>query len=578
MDRPQSENKFQAQAELVGLFLARRDEIVERLQGLLNAQRRPGEYLHAVPVLARHLDNCFFGLAGLAPQYQMLRRELDEAHWAEGFKPRQTSGNDLVDAAELTSRAFRLWQATRWPGQRGRARYAHTLFNVYVLRRLMLLSMRLWDSGAPGDRLSQTQALLDELWRTTPPDQPLFVRDARWLLPLAQSPTTDDLAGYFVVAERIADTLPAADRLAVHRASVRMAGGHLRSQLRHVATQRGVPLDESSLVLSTRRSNALDLATLVQALVPLLERYEHAVQSDDGAQRLELADSICQGIAPDPELFVNRLELLGPYTMIEHLFATTDRDGRVVHTATGQRHVHLLAEYAQRIARMAQPLHDDCVRFRPVDGAYSPYGVLFGFSSNILEHMALKAATAEPAPRFSLEDAFTHGGADKLAWVSGWRKLPHIPRDVARLFAYPQQFAEEIFSRIEKALRRSAASGEPSAAAAAGRLFVLAGATGEGDSNAPQVDELSARYFLSSDRQIVAARKAEWCDETTLLHSRFEGELAVSYRTAGGWVGITKDFFTAELGTGRDAKVVGLPREAAGVLRLMCGDLVASDC
>jgi hypothetical protein len=203
--------------------------------------------------------------------------------------------------------------------------------------------------------------------------------------------------------------------------------------------------------------------------------------------------------------------------------------------------------------------------------------VLFGFSSNILEHMVLKAATADTAPRFSLEDAFSGGGADKLAWVSGWRKLPHVPRDVAKLFAYPQQFAEEIHSRIEQALHRRAVSAEPNAQATAGRLFILSGHSGERDPSVLHVDDLPARYFLSSDRQLVAAHKAEWCDETTLLHSRFEGELAVSYRTAAGWAGITKDFLTAELGTGRDATVAGLPHEAAGVLRLMCGDLVARE-
>lgn len=571
------DDTFEAQVELLQLFLARRAEIVERLQSLLNVQRKPAQYLHDVPLLARQLEDCFFALAGLGSRQAALPRQLDEAHWASGFKPRETPGNDLIDAAEMASRAFRLWQQTRWPGQHGRVRYAHTLFNLYLLRRLMLLSMRLWDGGTPGDRLSQVQRLLDELWRTTPLDQPVFVRDARWLLPLAQSPTTDELAGYFVVAERIAETLSEADRVEIDKASVRMAGGHLRSQLRHVATQKGVPLDESSLVLGTRRSNALDLAMLVQALVPLLERYERAVQSGDDAQRLELAASICQGLSPDPELFVNRLELLGPYSMIEHLFATTDRDGHVVHTPMGGRHVRLFREYERRIVRLAKSLYDDCLHCRPVDGAYSPYGVLFGFSSNVVEHMALKAATADAVTRFTLEDAFADGDADKLAWVSGWRKLPHIPRDVAKLFAYPQPFAEEIFARIEQALRRRAGGAEQGAALATGRLFVPPAEGRAASANAPQIEELPTQYFLSSDRQVVAERKAQWCDEATLLHSRLEGEFVVSYRTPGGWAAITKDVLTAVFGAGRDAKVAGLPHEAAGVLRLMCGNLVARD-
>ena len=200
---------------------------------------------------------------------------MEEAHWASGFRPRETPGlhNDLVDPAEMMIRGFRLWRQTRWPGRNGRVRYAHTLFNLYVIRRLALLSMRLWDAGSPAapveDRLSQVQGVLDQLWRITPADQPVLVRDARWLIPLAQSPTTDELAGYFEVAEQIAETLSEEDRIEIHKAGVRMAGGHLRSQLRHVSMQKGVSLNENSLVLSTRNSNALDFALLIQGLVPL---------------------------------------------------------------------------------------------------------------------------------------------------------------------------------------------------------------------------------------------------------------------------------------------------------------------
>jgi len=40
---------FQAHVELLQLFLARRDEIVERIQGVLNAQRKPTQYLPKRP-------------------------------------------------------------------------------------------------------------------------------------------------------------------------------------------------------------------------------------------------------------------------------------------------------------------------------------------------------------------------------------------------------------------------------------------------------------------------------------------------------------------------------------------------
>lgn len=481
--------------------------------------------------------------------------------------------NELVDPAEMTVRAFHLWRQTHWPGYSGRVRYAQTLFNLYIIRCLALLAMRLWDAGSSdepdhraGDRLSQLQGLLDQLWRTSPPDQPLLVRDARWLIPVAQSPTTDELPGYFEVAKKISDTLSERERIEIHKAGVRMAGGHLRSQLRHVSTQKGVPFDENSLVLSTRKSNALDIGLLIEGLVPLLDAYEHAAQSGDDRKRLEFADSIYQGISPDPELFVNRLDLLGPYSMIEHLFITTDSDGQAVYTPMGQRHIGLAQQYEERIRRLAKLLYEDCRHFRPVGGAYSPYGVLFGYSSNLIEHMAFKTLQPDAVTQFSLEDVFTCGDAGKLAWVNGWRKLPHIKPEVAKLFEYPQQFAEDIFARIEHVLRRRVSADAANVAVQAGRLFLL-----PGDASAA---DLPLQYIQSSDMQIVAAHKAEFLDQKHLFAGRVEGEFLVSYKTSGGWVAITKDILTEVLGSGRDAKIAGLPVGAAGVLRLMCPNLV----
>src|SRR6185436_1605432 len=125
---------FEAHVELLRWFLARRAEIVARIEALLNAQRKPPETLHDVPLLSRHFEDCFFSLAGLARDHAGLERQLEEAHWASGFKPRQTPGqhNDLIDPAEMMSRAFLMWQRTRWPGHDTRVLYAHTLFNVYL--------------------------------------------------------------------------------------------------------------------------------------------------------------------------------------------------------------------------------------------------------------------------------------------------------------------------------------------------------------------------------------------------------------------------------------------------------------
>jgi hypothetical protein len=552
---------FHAHVELLELFLKHHDEIVDKIQELLNGQRKPIQYLQEGPVLSRHFEDCFFTLTSITREHSRLRGQLEKAHWTSGFKPREMPGqhNDLFDPAEMMVRAFHFWRQTHWPGHSGRVRYALTLFSLYVIRQLALLLMRLWDDanhasscGPDGvqDRLLKVQGVLGQLWKITPADHPVLVRDARWLIPVAQSPTTDELAPYFRVAEQIAETLSEHDRVEIHKASVRMAGGHLRSQLRHLSIKKGLPIDENSLVLSTRKSNALDLALLIQGLVPLLAAYEKA----GGQTRQELADAICQGISPDPELFVNRLDLLAPYSMIEYLFITPGSDGHAVYTSMGQRHVQLFQEYRELIRRLSKPLYEDCHQFRPVAGMYSPYGVLYGFSSNLFEHIALKTVQLDPVTRFSLEDVFSDGEADKLAWVSGWRKLPHIQPEMAKLFEYPQKFAEEMFSRIEQALRRRVTEGEADAVQS-GRLLVCV------DSRVSMIPDLPVKYIRSSDPQY---------DEAQLLNERQEGEFLLSYKTPRGWVAISKDILTEVLGAGHDVKIDGLPREAAEVLMLMC--------
>jgi len=69
---------------------------------------------------------------------------------------------------------------------------------------------------------------------------------------------------------------------------------------------------------------------------------------------------------------------------------------------------------------------------------------------------------------------------------------------------------------------------------------------------------------------MVTAHRAESYDEAQLLTDRAEGKFLLSYQTRGGWLAITKRVLTEVLGAGRDAKIVGLPPVAAGVLKLMC--------
>ena len=183
--------------------------------------------------------------------------------------------------------------------------------------------------------------------------------------------------------------------------------------------------------------------------------------------------------------------------------------------------------------------------------------------------------------------SFTDGdtSAVKLAWVDAWRKLPHIDREVQRLYDYPQQFAEDIYYRIGHELseaslaKRRDSNAEACAGLRTGRLYIVSlpdrsGDDPETDSKAAAIPELPARYFASSDRQIVAAHKAASYDRAQLLHERQEGHFLVSYETPGGWIALRKDLIAEVLGAGRDARIVGLPPDAARVLQFMCMDLV----
>ena len=573
-------DSFQAHLDLLQSFLPRRDEIVDRIQGLLNAQRRPIDYLQDRGALSRDFEACFFTAPAVTRDQARLQGQLEEMHWADGFKPRHIAGlhNGLIDPAEMMIRAFHLWQQTRWPGRNGRLRYAHALFNLYVMRCLTLLSMRIWDAGSTdaSARLSQIQGMLDQLWKTTAADQPVLMRDARWLTQLAQSPATDELRVYFDVVARIDDTLSDEDRLAIHRAGARMAGGHLRSQLWHYTVKNAVAIDDRNLVLNTRTTNALDFALLVQDLVPLLEAYESAVRDDEPRRRADLAAAICQAISPDPELFVHRVELLGAYSMIEDVFITTDADGHAVYTSQGHRHVQRLEEYHALIGRLSSSLLEDCSHARPVAGAYSPYGVIYGFSADLIGHMVFKALLPDSATSFSFEDVFIDGGADKLAWVSGWRRLPHLTPEVVKQFNYPLQFAEDIFARIERVLRRRASGQSRDHSrtdARSGRLLIVTENDRPAESPTSQIPDLPTQYIGSSDAQLVAAQRACRLDQAQIASDRREGRCLVSYKTPGGWVAITKAVLSEVLEAGRDAKLTGLPPSSIEALKLMYPDL-----
>ena len=64
---------------LFQLFLAHREEITGQIQALLNAQRKPAQYLTDGALLLRHFEDCCFGLDAVTAAQRQLRGQTGTA-------------------------------------------------------------------------------------------------------------------------------------------------------------------------------------------------------------------------------------------------------------------------------------------------------------------------------------------------------------------------------------------------------------------------------------------------------------------------------------------------------------------
>ena len=386
---------FTDHVALLGAYLDRRAVIVEAIERqMLNVQDKETSRSRDRGRLERLLAG-FFDAAIALPHLSGAHGTLGAAHVNDGFEPaaRGTYSHRL-DPVDLVARAYDHWETTRWPGRNGRVAFAHVVYATFMLGLLEYLSLRIWDPGiddAEGN-LRELQRLLDRL--NSDSSGPVFIRDARWLIQTAQGPLTKELAPYFRIAARIAQSFDAGYRLEVHKAGAVLAGGHLRSQQRYRASESGRAFDDPEVLAITRNSNSMDVALLVGDLVPLLERFETALAEDDADLRRGLADAILQGLCADPELLITRPELLGPATMVEDVFIDAAAPDGPRYTALGERHIALVDRYRDLLARLATPLSAACLELDPTGRSYSPLGISYGFCADVLWNVALSALTA----------------------------------------------------------------------------------------------------------------------------------------------------------------------------------------
>jgi hypothetical protein len=557
---------FPDHVALLSELLSRHHAIVEQIESrVLNVQGKDTARNRSRDYFDRLFSSCFYDTPGLPRELSDLRGQLAASHIADGFEPVVLDSTaHTLDPLELILRAYDAWEHRRWPGRNGRLSYARVLFAVFLLRQLEALSLRIWDDDdarAP-DRLRDIQGLLDRLNGLLHPH--VLIRDARWLIQTAQGPLTRHLAPYFRIADRIAESFTGAGGLELHAAGVKLAGNHLRSQLRYRSVELNLPVDAPDVLAVTRNSNAMDTALLVRDLVPLLDAYQAADPSEHSQPRLHLADAILQGISADPELFVTRLDLLEPCTVIETLFVERGNDGSVRRTRLGSVHEEMVRRYQQLVIAAAPRLREDARSFDPAHRPYSPLGIAGGFCADLLSSMALATLHRQPGPGPSLEDLF----------VSRVDPEGRLPREQ---FEYSTDWAGLVFQRMVAALEVRASSTAAHASRVPGaRMFVVPSGQNVGSflDQLPDGIVSAQDHCLTSDVNRALAKGTTAFPRSQMLSDRTEGRFLASAEVDGKWFAVSKTIVTEVIGQGRDALVIDVPEPVIDVLRVTCPGLM----
>jgi len=575
---------FSDHISLLGQFLAGRQQIVNDIdRRLLNVRGKATAHGTDRGFFDDILVNCFFESPAVSPEGSRLKGQLAAAHLAAGFDPGSAADCspqvDPVDPVGLARYAQHLWDRHRWPGRNGRITFAQSLYTVFILRQLGHLAMRIWDEGndMASQRLQQVQRLLDLL--NTAGAVPL-VRDARWLIQIAQGPLSTHLQPYFVIADRVAGSFTDRDRREIHKAGAALAGGHLRSQLRHRSWQTGWAYDDRRVLALTHLSNSMDVALLIRDLIPLLEAYASACLDPDGNERLDLADAILQGLSADPELLLTRLDLLGPATMIEDLFCARGDNGDVRCTPAGQMHRECLGKYAALIGQTAASLKRDALSLDPAHALYSPLAAVYGFCADILSNSVLNTLHASSSADLSVEDTFSGLGQleQKRAQAKEWQCLPKADgeRDA---FDYSTEWAAAMFARMMRGLEaRAARPTQPNGSAfPASRLYVVPRGANVDSWPAGMLPAgvVSAQeHCLTSDVTRARGTAATSLSRMRWSTDRAEGRFLASVEADGAWFGVSKALLTICTSQGKDTLICDVPPGAIEVLRLTCPDLL----
>jgi hypothetical protein len=579
---------FSAHIALLDQFVTRRMEIVEGIEEkLLNVRGKETEHIRNRAHFGRLLNDCFFALRGLAPELARLKGQLAALHLADGFEPIKLDKFSIeFDPLDLIIRAYEHWGTHRWPGRSGRLAWAQVIYSVFLVRHLESLSLRMWDDGnvEAGNRLQLLQALLDRLNEGS---SAVIVRDVRWLVQTAQGALTKHLEPYFRVAEHISLSFTDPVRLGIRAAGAKLAGGHLRSQILYRALETGHSIDDPENLAIARNSNSMDTALLLRDLVALLKQYDElcaapdqTVQSD---MRLELADAILQGISSDIELFVTRLDVLAPATMIEDLFVECGEGDRPQFISLGRAHVDFLSQYRTLIGRLAPHLKEDALPLAPKPNTYSPYGISYGFVADLLSNLALdKLISPWSAWKdLSLEAVFASRGnlESKIALAKALAALPKRPGEQDH-FYHSAEFAAQIFARLVAALDvRSTRSSDANASSRTdARIYISTESEQAARSCADLPPGIASanEYCFTSSADRTSSRRWHSLPISQILLDRNEGRYLASAECSGEWFAISKFILTLFICQSTSVLLSDVPAKLVEILLVTCPHLIVA--
>jgi hypothetical protein len=255
------------------------------------------------------------------------------------------------------------------------------LLDYYLMYLLALLSLRVWDDGAPDDHLARLDALLAEVQGPGGSGQ-RFCDDAEALLLVATAHYELQESGYDLLLQRVRTLAPVRrTRVALQHAAA--MGCHLRF---------GFEATYARDTIRMRDDNVADYPWLCFAVAGAMEEYVRLTEAgDDGPERQRVIEALLNGLTPDARAFV----------------------GAPIATLSG--HEDERRRVRDQLLAYRGRLRDEFEPFRPTAQTYSPLSFFFNFSHNVLKGTVVDALLRHQVWPVSLNDVFTSLGPDPEA-------------------------------------------------------------------------------------------------------------------------------------------------------------------